>query len=129
MRPAPGFIESVKPQQTKSLQFRTAWGSNFQDAAEPAMSAKRCDHFGDGAAEAVCAYLMEHGSTEFSDNNFKRAVMCLSPRTRLDSGLSVSEATVSITYGGSDRGAKVSLDFSEDSQIGGMALSVAADGY
>lgn len=127
--PLRAFVESVKPDETKTLEFHTSWGGNFKDSTEPAIFAKRCHHFGYGPAESVCAYLMEHGATEFSGNNFKRAVMCLSPKTRLDSGLSVSGAAVSLTYGSSDRGALVSLAFSEDSQIGGMVLKLAADGF
>ncbi len=117
------------PNETRTLEFHTSWGGNFKDSAERAISAKRCNHFGYGPAESVCAYLIEHGATEFSGNNFKRAVMCLSPKTRLDSGLSVSGATMSLTYGSPDRGAHVSLEFSEDSQIGGMVLKLAADGF
>ena len=119
------FVESVKPDERKIFEFHTSWGGNFKDSTELAISAKRCNHFGYGPAEAVCAYLMEHGATEFSDNNFKRAVVCLSPKTRLDSGLSVSRAAMSLSYGSAD----VSLEFSEDSQIGGMVLKVAGDGY
>ena len=58
----------------------------------------------------MCAYLMEHGATEFSDNNLKRAVMCLSPKTRLDSGLSVSDVVISFTYGSDDRGSDITLE-------------------
>ena len=119
------FVKSVKPDETRTFEFHTSWGGNFKDSTELAISAKRCNHFGYGPAEAVCTYLMEHGATEFSDNNFKRAVVCLSPKTQFDSGLSVSSAAMSHSYGKSD----VSLEFSEDSQIGGMVLKVAADGY
>jgi hypothetical protein len=127
--PLRAFVASVKPDETNTLEFHTSWGGNFKDSAEPAIFAKRCNHFGYGPAGAVCTYLMEHGATEFSDTNFKRAVMCLSPETRLDSGLSVSGAAMSLSYGSPDRGAHVSLEFSEDSQLGGMVLKVAADGY
>ena len=127
--PLRAFVASVKPDETKTFEFHTSWGGNFKDSAQPAFFAKRCNHFGYGPAGAVCTYLMEHGATEFSDTNFKRAVMCLSPQTRLDSGLSVSGAAMSLSYGSPDRGAHVSLEFSEDSQLGGMVLKVAADGY
>ena len=119
------FVNSVKPDESKTFEFHTSWGSNFKDSAELAISAKRCNHFGYGPAEHVCTYLMEHGSTEFSANNFKHAVMCLSPKTRFDSRLSVSGAVMSLSYGS----AHVTLEFSEDSQIGGMVLKVAADGH
>lgn len=127
--PLRAFVASVKSDETKTLEFHTSWGGNFKDSTEPAIFAKRCNHFGYGPADVVCTYLMEHGAIEFSDTNFKRAVMCLLPRTRLDSGLSVSGAAMSLSYGSPDRGAHVSLVFSEDSQLGGMVLRVAADGY
>jgi hypothetical protein len=119
------FVESVKPDERKTFEFHTSWGGNFKDSTELTISAKRCNHFGYGPAEAACAFLMKHGATEFSDNNFKRAVVCLSPKTRFGSGLSVSSAAMSLSYGSAD----VSLEFSEDSQTGGMVLKVAADGY
>ncbi|QNH10992.1 hypothetical protein [Xanthomonas sp. SI] len=127
--PLRAFVQSVKPDESKSFEFHTSWGGNFKDSAEPAIFAKRCNHFGYDPAQPLCAYLMEHGSIEFSDNNFKRAVMCLSSKTRLDSGLSVSEATISVSYGNDERGAHVSLEFAEDTQVGGMVLKVTADGY
>jgi len=127
--PLRAFVASVKPDETKTLEFHTSWGGNFKGATEPVVFAKRCNHYGYGPAETVCSSLMEHGSIEFAGNNLKRVVMCLSPKTRLDTGLSWSSATMSLPYGSSDRGANVSLDLSEDSQIGGMVLKVAADGY
>jgi hypothetical protein len=123
------FVESVKPDETRALEFHTSWGGNFKDSTEPAIFAKRCNHFGYDQAEAVCSSLMESGSIEFAGSNFKRAVMCLSPKTRLDSGLSVSSAAISLAYGSPDRGASVSLELSEDPQIGGMVLKLAADGF
>ena len=55
--------------------------------------------------------------------------MCLSPKTRLDSGLSVSDVVISFTYGSDDRGSDITLEYSEDAQIGGMVLKLTADGY
>ena len=127
--PLRAFVESVNPDETRTFDFHTSWGSNFTDSADPAIFAKRCNHYGYGPAKNVCVYLMEHGVIEFSDSNFKRATMCLSPKTRFDPGLSVSEAAMSLDYGGPDRGANVSLLFSEDPKIGGMVLKVVADGY
>lgn len=127
--PLRAFVQSVMPDESKTFEFRTSWGGNFKDSKEPAIFAKRCNHFGYGPAQTVCAYLMEHGAIEFSDNNFKRAVMCLTPKTRLDPGLSVSGATISLGYGNDDRGAHVNLEFVEDTQVGDMVLRVAADGY
>ena len=126
--PLRAFVESVKPDETKSFEFRTSWGGNFKDSMEPAIFAKRCNHFGYGPAEPVCAYLMAHGAVEFSENNLKRAAMCLSPKTRLDPGLSIF-GVVSLTYGSDNRGAHVILELADDAQVGGMALKVAAAGY
>jgi hypothetical protein len=129
--PLRAFVESVKPDQAQIFEFRTSWGSDFKDSdsTKSVIFAKRCNHFDYGPAKPVCAYLMEHGAIEFSDNNLKRIIMCLSPKTRFDSDLSVSSAVMSLTYGSDDRGALVSLDFAEDSQVGGMVLRVKADGY
>jgi hypothetical protein len=123
------FVRSVQPGESKVLEFHTSWGGNFKDGSESAIFAKRCNHYGYGPAEAVCAYLMEHGAIEFSDSNLKRAVMCLSPKTRMGSGLSLNSAVISLTYGSPDRGSQVNLEFDEDPQVGGMVLRLAADGY
>jgi hypothetical protein len=127
--PLRAFIESVQPDETRTFEFRTSWGGNFKDSTESAIFAKRCNHFGYSPAKPVCEYLMEHGAIEFSDNNLKRTVMCLSPKTRLEPGLSVSSITMFLSYGSDDRGSHVNLEFAEDSQVGGMVLRVAADGY
>jgi Methyltransferase domain len=51
-----------------------SWGSGFKGSGnELALYAKRCDHNGYEPAKAVCAYLMEHGATEFSGNNAQNA--------------------------------------------------------
>lgn len=127
------FVASVQPGETRSLAFRTSWGSGFKDDEDPsgqfAMSAKRCEHHDYGPAKSVCAYLMEHGAVEFSDWNFKDAVTCLSGKTQLDPRLSFSTAAISLRYGTDDRGANVDLEFVEDSQDGGMVLKVTAAGY
>ena len=123
------FVRSVQPGESKAIEFHSSWGGNFKDASEPAIFAKRCNHYGYGPAEAVCTYLMEHGAIEFSDNNLKRAVMCLSPKSRMDSGLSLNSAVISLTYGSPARGSRVNLEFDEDPQVGGMVLKLAADGY
>jgi hypothetical protein len=128
------FVASVLPGETRSLAFRTSWGSGFKDQEDPSdqflvMSAKRCEHNDYGPAQSVCAHLMEHGAVEFSDWNFKDAVTCLSRKTRLDPGLSFNSAAISLSYGTDDRGANVDLEFVEDSQVGGMVLKVTAAGY
>lgn len=127
--PLRAFVASVKPDETRTLEFHTSWGGNFKGAAEPAVFAKRCNHYGYRPAEAVCAYLMEHGAVEFAGSNLKRALMCLSPKTRLDPRLMVSGAAMLFTYGGPDSGSNVNLELAEDIQSGGVVFRVAADGF
>src|SRR5688572_138605 len=71
------FVASVQPDETKSFAFRTFWGGSFKDEDAPetfALYSKRCEHHDYAPAQAVCAYLMEHGSVEFADGNLKGAV-------------------------------------------------------
>ena len=127
------FVASVQPGQTRSLAFRTSWGSRFKDdqdqSGDYVMLAKRCEHHEYGPAQAVCAHLMEHGAVEFSDLNLKDAVTCLARNTQLDSKLSFENALMSLTYGTDDRGAHVDLEYVEDPRVGGMVLKVTAAGY
>jgi hypothetical protein len=123
------FIASVNPNETRVLKFRTSWGSNFKDDDEPAFAAKRCEHGGYDPAKAVCDYLMEHGATEFSGNNAKSAVSCLSKQTRVAAGLQIHSVSVSFSVGTENRGSLVDIDFVEDPDLGGMVLSISADGY
>lgn len=128
-RPLREFIRSVQPGETRSLEFHTSWGGNFKDSSEPVIFAKRCDHYGYGPAESVCAYLMGYGAVEFSENNLKHALMCLSPKTRIGSDLSFSKTGISLMYDNPDHSNHVALEFNEDSRIGGMVLKVVASGY
>jgi hypothetical protein len=123
------FVSSVKPDETRVLKFHTSWGSNFKDDDEPAFSAKRCDHGGYDPAKAVCAYLMEHGATEFSGNNAKSAVSCLSSQTHVAAGMQIHSVSVSFSVGTESRGSLVDIEFVEDTILGGMVLSITADGY
>lgn len=123
------FVVSVQPDETREFTFRTSWGSNFKDAIEPAILAKRCEHGGYAPAEVVCAYLMEHGSTEFAGVDVEDAVSCLSRKTKFDPTLSLDAADFSFSYGSEDRGALIDVTFQEDPVVGGMAFRLAADGY
>ena len=123
------FITSVKPDETHVLKFHTSWGSNFRDDDEPAFSAKRCNHGGYDPAKAVCDYLMEHGATEFSGNNAKSAISCLSTQTHVAAGMQIHSVSVSFSIGTEDRGSLVDIEFVEDTDLGGMVLSITADGY
>ena len=123
------FVASVRPDETREFTFRTSWGSNFRDDPEPAMGAKRCDHDGYGPAKNVCAYLMEHGSTEFPGADVKDAISCLSRKTQFDRRLSLNLASFHFSYGSDNRGALIDITFTADPVVGGMAFRVAADRY
>ena len=123
------FAESIGPDDVRSITFHTSWGGNFRDDPEPAIFAKRCVHEDYAPAEAVCAYLMQHGATEFSGNNVERMLSCLAPRTRFGSSIDLNEGQFSVRFGTPDRGSHISIEFREDLEIGGMVLRVKADGY
>lgn len=128
-KPLRSFIASVKPDETRVLKFHTSWGSNFKDDDEPAFSAKRCDHGGYEPAKTVCGYLMEHGATEFAGNNATAAVSCLSTETRIPLSMQIRAFSVSFSVGTESRGSLVDVEFTEDVNLGGMVLSITADGY
>jgi hypothetical protein len=123
------FVVSVQPDETREFTFRTSWGSNFNDATEPAFFAKRCEHKGYAPAEKVCVYLMEYGSTEFTGVDVKDAVSCLSRKTKFDPRLSLNEADFHFSYGSENRGALIDITLKGDPAVGGMAFRLAADGY
>ena len=124
------FVESVKPDETRRLEFHTSWGADFKDSAGAyAMSARRCMHFNYGPAKVVCAYLMEHGATEFAGNNAKDAIRCLSKTTRFADRLMLDGIQISFSYGSDERGSNIELQYSEDRHLGGMVLSITASGY
>ncbi len=124
------FVESVAPNQLKTLEFHTSWGSDFKDSGgEPTIAAKRCIHNGYGPAKAVCAYLMQHGATEFAGNNAKDALVCLSRQTHFADRLVLDEIEISLPYGTEQRGSRVEIKFVPDEQLGGMVLSITARSY
>jgi hypothetical protein len=132
-KPLRKFLESVAPKKSQTVTFRTSWGDGFKDSEggseEIVFGAKRCEHENYGPAKDVCAYLMEHGVMEFSGNNAKDAIACLSPKTRFASGVSLNGIALHFTYGTDHRGSLVAITFAEDTQVGGMALTIKADGY
>ena len=126
--PLRDFVRSVGPSEVRDISFHTMWGGNFKDTSEPAIFAKRCFHHSYDPAKPVCTFLMEHGATEFSDNNVKRVAACLS-RTRFAPQFSLHEATFSFSHGSDDRGAHVTVAYGEDSKLGGMAMHLSVSGY
>lgn len=130
--PLRAFVASVKPEESRSVVFRTMWGGPFKDEAKEhpiAFLSKRCEHTDYAPAQAVCASLMTDGAVEFADNNFKEALQCLSRKTRLAGGLTFNNAAISLEYRTGERVAFVDLEFAEDPEIGGMFLKVTASGY
>ena len=127
--PLRSFVESVGPDETRVLKFHTTWGSNFNDSQGWVMGAKRCNDFDYDPAKGVCAHFMKHGATEFAGMNAKRAVECLAPGVTFAGRIDLQLISLSLTYGTEDRGAIVDITFLEDEEIGGMALTISADGY
>ena len=127
--PLQAFARSVRSDEHHEFTFHTLWGGNFNDSPDPAVFAKRCDHNGYAPAKAVCDYLMENGAVEFSGNNAKHALACLSPGTRFAPLVSLDLGAFSLSYGTPERGSNLTVEFSEDKKLGGMMLRVAADGY
>ena len=123
------FVESVQPGEVREFTFRTSWGSNFKDVDEPAIAAKRCNFNGYEPAMVVCAYLAEHGSTEFAGINVKNTISCLSRETNFGPTLRLASGDFSLRYGSDDRGALIDISLQQDEKVGGMAFQLTADGY
>jgi hypothetical protein len=127
--PLRAFVASVQPQETKSLEFHTSRGQNFKDSPALAISAKRCVSHDYAPAHAICEYLMEYGQTEFSGNNAEQALACLSSGTHFGLYMQLNQAEFSFPYGSDDRGSSVTIQYGKDLKIGGMVLTITADGY
>ncbi len=123
------FVESVKPHESKTIIFRTSWGTGFKDSEEPSLAEKRCQHDGYDPAKLVCADFIAYGSTEFPGTNARSAISCLSRDTRFAPRISVHTIAVSFSYGTDDRGSLVDISLAEDDVVGGMALTITAEGY
>ena len=72
---------------------------------------------------------MENGSIEFSNTNAERVVRCLAPDTRWGKHVQFEQGSLSLRYGTNDRDSHVTVSYGEDTEMGGMILRVAADGY
>ena len=128
-RPLKAFLASIGPDQTQEVIFRTIWGGNFNDDPEEALFAKRCEHGGYGPGKAVCDYLMNFGAVEFSGNNAKSVITCISPSTRFAAATSLHAIAFTTHFGTENRGVNVNVDFHADEELGGMVRIVSADGY
>lgn len=123
------FFNSVKVDQVTSIELHTSWGSNFKGHDEDVIAAKRCLHGDISSAKKACEYLMDNTSTEFAGVNFKRFLLCLSPKTNIATDIQFSHAVVSLYFGNDERGARLNLSLEEDDDIGGMVLRLKAKGY
>jgi hypothetical protein len=127
-KPLRDFVRSVKPDETRVLEFHTIWGGGFNGADQDTMFEKACEHNEYVPAKVLCAYLMENGAVEFAGENVKSVISCLSPKTHFPSGI-LHAISYSLTVGTDNRGSHVKIEYSKDERLGGMVLSITADGY
>ena len=127
--PLRAFVTSVKPNKTEKIEFNTMWGANFSNSTEPAIYAKRCDSHGYAPAKPLCDYLMKNGAIEFSGRNAERAIACLSKGTDFAALMQMDFGQFSFSYGNDKHGSFVTIKYVPDKRLGGMVLSIAAEGY
>ena len=128
--PLRAFASSVQPDQTKSLEFHTSWGGGFKGSDKRTMYEVQCIDHGYAPAKAVCKQLMEQGAVEFSGENAKRALVCLSQGTQFGQNhLQLGQAEFSFYFGTEQRGSNITMQFQQDPKMGGMVLSITAEGY
>lgn len=123
------YLKTIGPDKSSTIELHTSWGSNFIGESEEAFAAKRCIRDESPLAKNLCNYLMENSSTEFSGVNFKRFLMCLSPKTKIERDVSFEIAFVSLSWGTDERGSLIELSLKNDKKIGGMVLKLEAEGY
>jgi hypothetical protein len=70
------FANATKPGETHVVSLQTAWGSST--AHPDSLFSLDCTNGDFEPAAPLCRYLVQHSSTEFSDNNFRSAFACLS---------------------------------------------------
>jgi hypothetical protein len=128
-KPLQSFVSSIEPGATREVVFHTSWGGGFKGQEKSTLYSKQCDHAGYEPAKAVCDSLMDNGAVEFSGNNAKRAISCLSKDTHFANRVQMSRGVFHFNYGTDDRGANIEVSFTEDATLGGTALRVTADGY
>ncbi len=80
--PLRASVDSVGPEQTHTITFRTIWGSDFKDTHQDRIfMTKRCDSADYDPARPLCTALLNEGATEFARNNVNRVITCLVPKT------------------------------------------------
>jgi hypothetical protein len=122
------FVSSVRPGDTRAFALHTIWGTNFNDAPGDAIFAKRCEDDGYAPAQKLCRYFIPNSAAEFAGSNVKRTLLCLSPGSRIVTGLNIERGTFSLTYKSAKGENLVTIEFDEDRKIGGMALRVVSQG-
>ncbi len=122
------FVRSVRPDEAREITFRTSWGHGF-DGSPDRLAEKACSRHDDEPSIKLCAYLVQHGSAEFTDVTVKHALMCLSPKTRFARDLTLKQGTFSFSVGKPDRGAWVEASFGDDREMGGKVFRLKAEGY
>jgi hypothetical protein len=127
--PLRAFVRSIKPDEKRTVEFRTSWGGNFKD--EPggwSLGAKRCFHGGYRPANLWCEAMVKYASTEFAGINAEAVLLCLEPAMRLGR-VRLDRVSASLSYGTSDRGQSIELNLAPDETVGGMLMKIEVDGY
>ena len=83
------FANSSTDRSVHKVDLINDWGGPISEEesrkqGEFTMYVKQCRHDDYNPGKGLCAYLMEHTSTEFPDNNVRRTLVCLNdPVSRL----------------------------------------------
>lgn len=134
------FAESVKPDESRRLEFDTFWFDLFKSKPVPfktdpahvrfrMMSTMRCLDNDYAPATAVCQYLFQSGMIEFPGDNVLEAVKCLSPETHFGGWMQVSAIDVVFRRGSGKHGQDVTIHLGTDTNLGGEAMIMTIDGY
>ena len=127
--PLRAFAKSVVAGQTHSVEFHTVWGGDFNSVTARTVYETRCIDRGYEPAKAVCKSLMQHGAIEFSGNNAKSAVSCLSPATHFGAPIDSDGLDLSFSYGTPNRGSNITVSYGPATDMRGMVMLITAAGY
>jgi hypothetical protein len=124
------FANATRPGETHVVSLETAWGSS--NAHPDSLDSRDCTSGGYEPGARLCRYLVQHSSTEFSDNNFRAALACLSnvpvhtknyvTYERLDARVSAYGAA------GVRENVELWLEFKPNTVHGTMQLDIGAHG-
>jgi len=127
--PLRAFAKSIAPGQTRAVEFHTVWGGDFKSMTARSLYTIQCIDHGYQPGKAVCNVLMHDGAIEFSGNNAKRAVSCLSPATQWGSPMMLDGLELSFSYGTPNRGSNITVSYGPASKERGMVMVIEAVGY